>query len=120
MIVINISKTIVIRRTTVILLMTVIAVTTVIPVISVITVISVILVIIIILVYYCISGSKNARLASARCIFSTRMLVSPRRRANFAELACHMLLLSVFVFSRSFNPLKWPKIAPRWPKLVPR
>ena len=48
-----------------------------------------------------------------------KMVLSPRRRANFVKLACHTLLLYVAPPSCLFNALNWRKMAPSWPKLAP-
>ena len=67
------------------------------------------------------NGSKKAPIWSPG---TSKMVLSPKRRASSAKLACHIRFLSMFRLSYPFAALKWLKMAPRWlqngPKMSPR
>ena len=50
----------------------------------------------------------------------SKMVLSPRRRAYFLKLPCHLLFLFMFRLSSPFVTLKSPKMTPRWPEMASR
>ena len=67
-------------------------------------------------------GSKMAptgpKRASAWPLGTSKSVLSPRRRANYADLVRLFLFLPAHIFPCPFEAPKWSFLAPRWPKMA--